>query len=141
MKSNKVFVFPCVNRSEKYDLKSKLLSEENITNIVKSLVDNKSFVINNDINNLEFVIDGYYFKLSEKPGDTVYATIHKEEDNFLSGDTDDDENSYFEGLVISNEPSDGCLPLLIDGSVPDTSKIKFNSSSLNIMDIDCGELN
>ena len=65
MNSDKIFVFPCVSRDNDYDLKAKIMSEENITNLIKSITDNTSYVINDDLNNLEFIIDGYYFKLTD----------------------------------------------------------------------------
>ena len=143
--SENIFVFPCVSRSKNYDLKAKLMSEENITNIIKSITDKKSYVINDDLSNLEFVIDGYYFKLINKTltgNQYAYISTNKDDDpsstfTILKGD-----DNGFQGLTISEQKPDDkdYLTLCEGGKIPVDSKIKFSRESLNMSNIDCGEL-
>ena len=136
-------VFPCVSR----DLQDKLISEENITSLVKIITDTKAFVINDTLKDFEFVIDGYYFKadISEYtrnyPG-PVYAQIHYKESSpytIIEGDNGDE----FDGITFSGTvPASATTTYLQlwDGEgVPSESKIKFNLQSSNIS-FDFGEL-
>ena len=143
MDSNKIFAFPCVSRAGDYELKAKLMSEENITRIIKSVADTPSYVINDDLNNLKFVIDGYYFELIDFPlnGDQ-YAYIYTKETStgkLLEGDYGTD----LKGLIITNQiPTDkNYLTLCTSGIIPNSSRAKFTQKSLAITNIDCGELN
>ena len=140
MESNKIFVFPCVSREGNYELEAKIMSEKNITNIIRSITDSTSYVINDDLTNLEFIIDGYYFKLIDYPlTGTQYAYIDTNNGSvgkLLKGDS----ATGFDGLTITeNKPNTGeYLTLCEDGIIPENSKIKFQPKSLG--KIDCGEL-
>lgn len=146
--SENIFVFPCVSRSKDYELKAKLMSEENITNIIKSITDSPSYIIDYDKNTkiLEFVIDGYYFKLTEfTPSGTQYAVLKYKADTpkeikIIDGDN---TNNQFNGLTIeTSQPKSGTYLLISENNeIPDRSKIKFSRESLNMSSIDCGELN
>ena len=153
MNSNKVFVFPCVGRQIKdaggnalsnEDLKGKLMSEENVTNIIKSITDENSYVINDDLDNLEFIIDGYYFKLSEYSlTGNKYAyitTTNSSVGKLIVGDNS--STNVFGGLTITDTIPDveNYLTLCEDGKIPQISRIKFSCESLNMSNIDCGEL-
>lgn len=150
MESSKVFVFPCVSRDtgeEQKNLDAKLMSEKNITNIIKSITDNKSYVISWDDGLLKCVIDGYYFEVMGAPTGNQYAFIGMN-NGVIKGDNGVDEDSkYFEGLTIADTKpeSEEYLILCENGVVPDSSKLKFDISSIfqtGFFDIvDCGELN
>lgn len=137
-------VFPCVSREN--DLHSKLISEENITSLVRMVTDNNSFVINDSLSDFEFVIDGYYFKVniakffSDNPGPIFAQISYKSASPYriIEGDTD----GAFGGIIFSTtEPSEGSPYLqLWDGEkVPPNSKVKFTLQSTNIS-FDFGEL-
>lgn len=153
LNSSNVTVFPCVSRSIKGDdnteivNKAKLLSEENITNILKSVTDKKSYIINWEKDTLEMVIKGYYFKIEdqEKSGNK-YAHIKFIENtgNYILIQGDNDESKFtgveiIEGTAPDND--ENCLTLCVNGSIPDDSKIKFTQKSISLKNIDCGELN
>lgn len=145
--SENIFVFPCVSRSKNYDLKAKLMSEENITNIIKSITDKKSYIINDDLSNLEFVIDGYYFKLTGvELKENRYAYISTKKNGVTPNEftllIGDNNSNSFEGLIIDSAIPDGkdYLTLCEGGKIPADSKIKFSRESLNMSSIDCGEL-
>lgn len=97
IESNDIYMFPVANRGESFPL-SRLTTEQNIVNILKSMSDKDGFVISStgiyspsSGAYLEFIIDGYYVKTSyesiptgsaEDPpadrrstGDTLYAHI------------------------------------------------------------------
>lgn len=141
--SGKVSVFPCISRTGDYALDSKLLSEKNLSNIIKCVTDKKSFIVNEDLSNLEFVIDGYYFKLNDyEISDTTYAYLsYKDTDQPL---LEGDGTTEFGGLNLTNKLSDvsGEYLQLCEYSeetngyrVPPKSKIKFVLTAL-----DCGEV-
>lgn len=141
------FVFPCVSRdgSKVDDLSAKLMSEENITNLIKSITDNHSYIIsyNDDSEELEFILDGYYFKLSNfTPNGTLYATLVYNDSSGLKL-IKGDEATGFEGLSIDTTPTTDkpCLLLCENGKISEVSKIKFLQSSLTISTINCGVLN
>ena len=127
--SNDIQIFPISTR----DAKARVFSEENLVKFITSTVDNKSFVIgvDNDKNFLEFVIGGYYFKLSLtttttiaedsvtttvnllSSGNPIYAHIWLREYPYMENGTEykfyildgyDDNNQYngFE-LTYTNE--------------------------------------
>ena len=86
-----VDVFPITNARSDPKSDSHYLREYRLTDWISSLLDKKSFVVskNNNEGYLEFVIDGYYFKvqnsaLSEliESFDDVYAYAVKY-DNFI----------------------------------------------------------
>ena len=155
MESNNVFIFPCVSRSSdsKYELKSKLMSEENVTNILKSIADKKSFVLSYADGVLKFVLDGYYFELSEfNLSGNKYAYISYKDNSDSNGFkliNGDDIDGTFSGLKIQStisNPNDvdgeDYLTLCVNGQIPNSSFSKFKLSSVDgkFGNIDCGEL-
>ncbi len=156
MESSKVFVFPCVSRTDddttngniSRELRAKLMSEENITNILKSITDKKSYIIEYDSNTklLKFVLDGYYFEISDySPSGNQYARIDYKsvsstnEFQLIKGDV----SNNFDGLIISQEqPVSDYLTLCMGGEIPQSSYSKFKLSSVDgkLNAIDCGEL-
>jgi hypothetical protein len=140
------------------DLKGKLMSEKNITNILKAITDKKSYLISWDDTTdlIKCVIDGYYFELKgypypHKSGSTsssLYARVVKNTDNseLIKGDEKEGENNSFVGLEISNQAPetnrDAWLTLCENGRIPPESYVKFSSESLNIelKVLDSGEL-
>lgn len=147
--SDKITVFPCIKRDPAYNTTSKLMSEQNITNIIKSIVGDRAYVISEISNGVEFIIQGYYFNYTFSANDTennVYASIVKDGDpSLLKGD---DQNGYFNGLNISYELPTGqegkdyltLYEKAIKGAPP-RSKIIFNPEVINIPTIlDIGEL-
>jgi hypothetical protein len=153
--SANIFVFPCVSRytgNEQDNLNAKLMSEKNITNIIKSITDKKSYVISwDDIGPLAgvlvCVIDGYYFEVTlPKPtsGELYAKHVRKNdpENDLIDGD---DADYLFNGLELlykdASEATDveGYLPLWVEGGVPSTSYHKFSLDSIFGVSIDCGE--
>ena len=64
--SNKIRVFPSIGRDAAVDNESELSTENNLSQIVRSLCrDRKSFVVSSSLGNgsFEFVIYGFYFKI------------------------------------------------------------------------------
>ena len=166
-----VDVFPITNTrgGEKGD--SHYLREYRLTDWISSLLDKKSFVVTshngfslNDDNTLEFVIDGYYFKvqnsalrtlISEFSSSTTdihaYAVKYA---NFVLGD--DDVNSKFVGLYITNTDTPEKITIQLDGEpitdpelsdplhiltkvggnyiIPLASKVKLTSCSIDNID-------
>jgi hypothetical protein len=150
--SNKVTVFPCVGRSISNDtndinLSAKLMSEKNITNIIKSITDRKSYIISyNETDKLmKFILDGYYFEVFFS-GDyalsgTLYAFLSYNNVGEYTQVIYGDEGDFFKGLIISTKPNEGgeYLVLCENGNIPDSSYNKFNPRSLaDMSNIDCG---
>ena len=140
IESSNIVVFPCANRSEDYNLQSRVMSEYNMTNIINQLTERDSFVISDTVDTgipFEFNIHGYYFcvadysKITEKfTGETdnkIYAVIsinEQQKDNVIykelaiipSEQTSlDDSNGMFCGLgfVSSVEEPSSYYKLLI----------------------------
>ena len=63
--SDEVFVFPSANREYNYR-GARYSSETNLTGIVKSGVNNSSYVLDDTGNNIRFVIEGYYFEADKQ---------------------------------------------------------------------------
>ena len=175
MDSDKVFVFPCVSRNIKdaqgkeltnQMMKAKLMTEESITNLIKSITDRGSYVLSWEQGSgqkslLKCVINGYYFEISDiSLGDSdkyKYLTIQMNDN-----DTDafklikgDDLNKNFLGLAeVTGQIRAGSTPasvidligqdaLLIGfkGEMPTESYWRFKPSSVyQFSSIDCGEL-
>lgn len=139
--SDLVSVFPCASRTNKYQVEARLLSEKNMTELVKHITTSDgSFVISSD--GKEFMLGGYYFKLKNYSfSGQVYASLKftPNNDSILIGDSDD--TKMFGGLDIdSSEPPDGVWIQLWDGEkVPEKSKISFIKRDDNLV-LDCGEL-
>lgn len=131
IKSNNISVFPSALRAAENGnyASGKYTSEPNLTGIIKTIADRDSFIIRWDIdeenteNNIaEFVINGYYFRISgvDLPtptgGDSnLYASIRLDSADRLcraddSGYTYLDDNSNFIGVVFGgseiNDTSD-----------------------------------
>ena len=129
--SNDIQIFPISTR----DAKARVFSEENLVKFITSTVDNKSFVIgvDNDKKFLEFVIGGYYFKLSLtttptstitedtvtttvnllSSGNPIYAHIWLREYPYKENNKDykfyildgyDDENNLYTGFELTTSP-------------------------------------
>ena len=151
--SENITIFPCVSRTIKdnYETatKAKLMSEENITNIIKSITDKDSYIISRSNSNLfKFVLEGYYIRLQlpiDESVTDIYVSLNYQSNTgnhtLLQGDT----NNIFNGIdVLTNKNN---LPeydlsnyfcLLKDGSIPEESCRKFNKTSISF---DFGELN
>lgn len=81
MESNNIIVFPATNRAQKYSQTAQVLTERNISGIIKNIVD-QDYVISDkySADNFEFVINGYYFKTSADitagiDGNEIWANI------------------------------------------------------------------
>ena len=141
--SSKVSVFPCASRTGKYQVEARLLSEKNMTELVKHITTSDgSYVISDD--GKEFMLGGYYFKLDDSHsfnGLSAYASLKFTQNNILDGDSDVSDDSVFNGLdITTTKPSSGVWIQLWDGSkVPETSKISFIKKS-EVRSLDCGEL-
>lgn len=143
--SENIVIFPCVSRT--YDtnetaIKAKLMSEENITNIIKSVTDKKSYVIGYSGDKFLFVLDGYYVELKASKSGTLYAYM---EDKISSGNhtlIKGDDGGQFMGIGTSaTDPGkSNQLCLLLNGEIPKESLSKFNAYSLP-SSMDFGELN
>jgi hypothetical protein len=150
-----ISIFPCVSRfltndNNEVAKRSKLMSEENITGIIKSITDKDSYVISYDGQVIKFVLGGYYIEVAQKLSDTVYAHLvfqksRTNQHKLIAGDN----NNNFYGVVFSNsdtaptitdsyEYGDVSLKLYDGEQVPQTSFYKFNPKSINV---DFGELN
>ena len=138
--SSQVTVFPCASRTGVYQVEARLLSEKNMTDLVKHITNsNGSFVISSD--GKEFMLGGYYFKLdnSYSFSGSTYASLKFTQNNILAGDSVVSEVYYFGGLDIdSSKPSSGVWLQLWDGNkVPETSKISFIKRD-ETLQLDCG---
>lgn len=136
--SNKVFVFPCVSRGADYESAAKIMSEKNITNIIKSITDKESYIISWDDDVLKCVIKGYYFEIGIARSNSMYAHLIMN-GTILNGADDSDK---FTGVNIDDNPNNSDLTLCVGGKVPAESLSKFHPKSLSvdITTLDCGEL-
>ena len=165
--SSNVAVFPTTKR-EINDRSARLLTEQNLVDIVNRLLDVKSFVITKKFEqngSFEFNIYGYFFKIGNigsiidglvtleqangvvvDENSCIYANIH----TFLTGNYEElygsDENDVYDGVVFTlNSPlsnTDKFLKILDNSSgswdIPPESLTKFKGFSIN--PIDCGEI-
>ena len=151
-----VFVFPCVSRSFPGDdkegahkaLNAKLMSEKNISNIIRCVTTKKSFVINHTSNEIEFVLSGYYFKISNFDTYTetspIYVQlVYKDDTDMTLIEGDDTNGVNFGGVSLTYvEPTSGEYLCIWDGEeAPPESFAKFTDDSFLITSLDCGELN
>lgn len=154
-------VFPFGN-TRKTDTYSRVLNEDNIRRILLSSVDKDSYVISYDSTNriIEFVLYGYYFKVNLSntnisTQETLWAIIYINSTSNTDPDVtthyeslegNDDNNGNFTGLEIVtslDDLRDGYkkLKLFENGSVPEESKYKLNTESIDlsgITEIRCG---
>jgi hypothetical protein len=150
--SNNITIFPCVSRvfeneNSELSLKAKLMSEENITNMIKSITDNKSFVIeyDNTYNLFKLILNGYYIELTELCENTKYVRLVYQDTSsthiLIKGDKiSEGLGGVFEGVeILKTTPSDekDWLCLCKDGEIPTESYQKFDTKS---MSFDFGEL-
>jgi len=172
LSSDKVFVFPCVSRDigesssndpSKKELsnKSKLMSEENITNMIKSITDKSSYLIeylpNTDSTKtlIRFVLGGYYFELQgvnpsneEGVDKSLYAILKMKNTRNEFVMIEGDRNNEFVGMSLENsitptEDNNTFLQIFdSNGDIPEESYIKFNSNSVQQIKIviDGGEV-
>lgn len=156
-KSELIKVFPTSNRGtvvkegvQKYvDPEARLNTEGNLTGILKHITDEDSFILNatkesGKITSIEFIINGYYFNLTDTSileGKTnLWASITISESgttasgyafNQLNGT---DENNEYKGVTFyTSEPassSNTCtLQLLSNSEVPFDKYIKFKTNN------------
>lgn len=152
VESKKIKIFPCVSRSytgdennPEVDIKAKLMSEENITNIIKSITDRKSYVIRYDdvAKKIIFVLNGYYVELETTLGGSQYAVLNYQPSTnghtLIEGDLGQGSNSSFHGIsIVTQKPTSGeYLWISNYGVVPEESYIKFDTKSVSF---DFGEL-
>lgn len=151
--SNVIKAFPVVGRTYEGTSSSHLMTEDNITNILKVLYNKKSFVITAENNIIEFVLNGYYFKIEDENllNTTplyVYAKIledasaeeHKYQylQNIADATkTDLDNNSIFEGIAFSSSSSEFSgeyiysLQILDEeGEIPAESKLHYTTNEI-----------
>lgn len=176
LNSNKVFVFPCVSRTidgGNKSLSAKLMSEKNITNIIKSVTDTSSYIISWGVNNdgnglLTCVIDGYYFELSDITPSVSsgtnnrykylklvrYTALGENDEQYMFSRIDGTDtqitgttNYEFSGIEVNEcvnesdiQTDSPVLILSVDGKICKESYIKYDTKSLNLTVIDCGDL-
>jgi len=151
--SDKIQVFPAVNRVAYGQYASaRMLSENNMAQIIRSITDTSSFVISNgQISNtgtIDFCIYGYIVSvtlqsLNPATSDTaIYAQL--EYDTSKKQILGYDDGTNYTGIKFSNtKPTSDKYLKIAERSgtawyVPYESKCRFNSSSLT--EIDGGDL-
>ncbi len=179
-KSELIKVFPTSNRGtvvkdgvQKYvDPEARLNTEGNLTGILKHITDEDSFILNatkegEAITSIEFIINGYYFKLirdeNKGQGETdlldnkdLWASITVSESgttasgyafNQLNGTDNDDANKgKYTGISFdTSEPASSnntyTLQLLSNSEVPFDKYIKFKTNNnFRSVYIDDGDL-
>ena len=129
---------------------SKFTSEDNITGIIRAVVDRENYIISGANNEYEFVLHGYYFKIIYSAGSSdMWVGIYTDNSNRLIGFTDRgaptteiDSGDYFRGLIIgttqravtrsvSSSYSHYYLQILDDGQLVEANMSKFNSTALD----------
>ena len=151
--SDRIQVFPYGNDRGSVDPYARILNEQNIRSLIKSVVDHNSYVINYDRYNniIEFVIDGYYFK-ADFSFDTgllynkdLWATIKLRDVIPDSNDLDSsiayqylmggDVDNIFEGVEFSNDtPQPGKIPVDLIASPSNNYRYKGCINSINNTD-------
>lgn len=172
-KSELIKVFPTSNRGtvvkdgvQKYvDPEARLNTEGNLTGILKHITDEDSFILNTTkksgkITSIEFIINGYYFNLTDTSileGKTnLWASITVSESgttasgytfNQLNGTDNDDANKgKYTGISFdTSEPASSnntyTLQLLSNSEVPFDKYIKFKTNyNFRSVYIDDGDL-
>lgn len=160
IESNNLTVFPISTPRTEINPVAHVLTERNLVSLTKNLLDYPSYVITESFTTnkpFEFVLDGYYFKIdkfspdkyADKGADKICAKIVLAEENsennsgvtfqHIAGDSD----AEFTGLVLSKD--EGFVLLQKDNNnddawiIPDGSRRKFNSASVNVDIIDGGQ--
>lgn len=144
--SDKVTVFPSSLRSAQNGDRAsgKYTSEENLTGMIRTLANKDSFIISwpddNDFEShpAEFVINGYYFKVTSAPQLTnnLFAGIKLDNAKRLSSldgnETQLDPGSDFIGLGFQDSISgfDYSLQILEGGNVVTKNFHKFNADTI-----------
>lgn len=155
--SKDIIIFPCVSRlytADETNIKAKLMSEENLTNILKSVTDKKSYIISYESKSIKFVLNGYYVELGNislsEYTDPIYAVLNYQgstgEHKIIVGDTGSDDKATFGGITLVTSTPDAnseYLCLWNGNSVPKESLCKFSANSLSLegTTMDFGELN
>ena len=160
--SSDVTVFPSTVRGNT-QRSARLISEENLVNIVNKLVDKDAFVISSEVGLqfLEFIINGYYFKVNyanliqQFPYSTdIFASIitgvNADAYTVLFGQ---DSQSNYEGVAFSGSEPAGELPdgqtrynlkiLTKSGGnwvIPKESLIKLKGFRIQDINVDGGEI-
>lgn len=152
--SNKIKMFPAGNRAESIDPNSKLMTEENLTLIRRSLYQKESFVISWDGSNMTFVIHGYYFSAEgldstfDVTGDLfAYICLSTVEQDYnklqyigtgTPQGNNIDDGDHFGGIYFNTTDTHPDTPtgnwiklqLLADGQVPSTSKLHWTTDEI-----------
>lgn len=118
LSSDSIKIFPAANRSFKYDTQSRLMSEVNITNMVKILSPAHNYVVSKTLDldgTIKFVLNGYYIEasvsdlLDDKNGLTlpIYANIcvkdfDKNDISVLQGNDSGDSDSKYFGVTFTS---------------------------------------
>jgi len=170
VQTENVIVFPSTRRASTQP-SARLTSEMMLTSIINHLIDMDGFVVSDTFvgsSPLEFNIHGYYFKVSpassiisstEATSGVIYANIFIDNGNeYKELISYDDSDSYYKGLEFTvNAPaklaatdtgkSVYSLKILQYDSaakvwtIPESSKYKYNSDSLELTNIiDGGEI-
>lgn len=140
------------------DIESRLNTEYNITNLVNGLLDqdiNKgNFVIGWDGTTLKFCMNGYYVELRNASSYTnlyvkiyIVDTMPSSEDyhnmkelvpsTFNSVNNASrclDDGTHFLGIDYVTKETDGYFPLLVNGVIPEQSKLKFSTNQIGYED-------
>ena len=128
-------------------------NEANLTNMIKTITDRESFICGEDSTYLEFVIKGYYFKVTKAALvstdlSTIRASVvigETSSESFQNlkpqdGKTTLDNNGIFYGVKFDSSAITGDLLLGTVGSegfkAAESSKIKFEGPSIGINNIE-----
>lgn len=155
LKSESVKIFP-FGSPRTSDFYGRVLNEQNLVRLIKSLVDIHSYVISydTDTHKIVFVVGGYYCEcdisdlITNKPLFVEITTTSQGEDDkiytVLVGN-DDSERNFTALTFLNEEPAlktNSYYLQLLDnnGKVPAKSFLKFNNTSIanNYTLIDCG---
>ena len=144
IKSNNIKAFPLSARKEAYN-DSYLLSEENLTRIIKLLYsrNNSSFLIKDNFSApFPFVINGHYFELDslddiisyKNDKKDLYATMYiSNELNRVAGFTPAEESSYFKKYIVDMDDGN-FIGLYFSETIPQVNETNFSRYSLKILD-------
>ena len=144
IKSNDIKAFPLSARKEAYN-DSYLLSEENLTRIIKLLYarNNSSFLIKDTFSApFPFVINGHYFELTslndiisyQTDKKDLYATLYiSNELHRVAGFTPTEESSYFKKYIVDTD-NGNFIGLYFSETIPQINETNFSRYSLKILD-------